>query len=129
MFARIALALSTALLTFAVVCLWSATASAETWEETSRTARPMVQGTVGEWVTVIEYKRAPSHVAPAGKARKASASKPRVGRTTVVARLGERRPVAPTLRVASLDADGTCGGLPAACCDWRTGSRALCSVR
>jgi hypothetical protein len=140
---------ATVALTFAVVCLWSVAAHAATYEETC-TRRPMVQGMVGETVVVCELRRVSTTTVAATPSRKASASKPgaRTGRSPSAVRAESARKPAPVvsvavleleplvvtarpataLRVAALDVDGTCGGLPAACCDWRTGSRAVCGI-
>lgn len=108
--------LTVALLTLVVVCLWSFTVRAAVYEETC-TRRPMAQGTVGEMVTECTLRRVASRVTDAAPVK-------RVGRTTVVARLGTRRPS--PLRLAALDSNGTCGGLPAVCCNPLRGSRVVC---
>lgn len=51
----------------------------------------------------------------------------RVGETVEVCELHRVPSVVRPSLTAKLDKDGTCGGLPATCCSWRTGSAALCS--
>ncbi len=89
-----------------LLTLWclAGTAHAATYEETC-TRRPMLQGRAGEQVTTCELRRIPTTIVSAGVSSKARSLH------------------------GKLDKDGTCGGTPAACCDWRTGSKALCQAR
>ena len=107
---------------FVLCLLWTSAASASVFEEGACTARPMVQGKAGEWVTTCELTRVASKVTTTAKHPAVRASKPRTGRTVVVARLGYRAPV----KVASMQAGACAAGTVAcldkgralACCAW-----------
>lgn len=92
---KLAFASIVAVLTVLVVSLWSVTVRAETWVEGTCTARPMVQGVAGEWVTTCELTRVPTTVVATKRvvhrvASRSHTGKARTGRTVVVARLGVR---------------------------------------